>query len=86
MLMFKEMPENLISKDPINCLYLLDDPSRDKHVHYYVLKGLARNGLNPLIGYFYGDSNDCTMAGNGISAISLGLTKKQFRHFNPFTV
>jgi len=84
--LFKKMSKTLISKAPINCLYLLDDPSRDKHVHYYVLKGLARNGLNPLIGYFYGDSNNSAMAGNGISAISLGLTKKQFRHFNPFTV
>ena len=84
--MFKEMPENLIPKAPINCLYLLDDPSRDKHVHYYVLKGLSRSGFNPLICYFYGDSNDSGMTGNGISAISLGLTKKQFRHFNPFTV
>ncbi len=84
--MFKEMPENLIPKAPINCLYLLDDPSRDKHVHYYVLKGLERSGFNPLIGYFYGDSNDSRMTGDGVSAISLGLTKKQFRHFSPFTV
>jgi len=86
MLMFKEMAEILIPKGPINCLYLLDDPSRDKHVHYYLLKGLVRSGFNPVIGYFYGDSNDSRMTGNGISAISLGLTKEQFRHFNPFTV
>lgn len=84
--MFKKMSEILISKAPVNCLYLLDDPSRDKHVHYYVLKGLARSGFNPLIGYFYGDSDDSKMTGNGISAVSLGLTKKQFSHFNPFTV
>ena len=82
----KKMSKTLMPKTPINCLYLLDDPSRDKHVHYYVLKGLARSGFNPLIGYFCGDSNDSWMTGNGIFAISLGLTKKRFRHFNPFTV
>ena len=75
-----------MTKAPINCLYLLDDPSRDKHVHYYVLKGLVRSGFNPLIGYFCGDSNDSRMTGDGISVISLGLTKRRFRHFNPFTV
>jgi glycosyltransferase involved in cell wall biosynthesis len=86
MALFKKMSETLMPKAHINCLYLLDSPLYDKYEHYYILKGLIESGFNPLIGYFYGDSNDSTMTGNGIYAVSLGLTKKQFRHFNPFTV
>lgn len=70
----------------INCLYLLDDPGKDKHVHNYLLKALPQRGFNPLIGYFCGNSKDSIMAGNGISAVSLGLTKRQFKHFNPITI
>ncbi len=34
-------------------LYILDDPSRDKHVHDYVLEGLKNRGYFPIILYFW---------------------------------
>ena len=60
-------------------LYLLDDPSKDKHVHRYVLQGLVDKGFAPTIGYFYGDAASSTMANDKIPAFSLGLQKGQFK-------
>ncbi len=66
-------------KTEVKTLYLLDDPTKDKHVHRYVLKGLAAQGFSPTIGYFYGDASSSTMATEGINAFSLGLEKGQFK-------
>ncbi len=70
----------------INTLYILDDPSKDKPVHQYVLKALSREEFNPTICYFYGNEKDSFMAQDGIPAISLGLTRDQFRKFSLATV
>ena len=63
-------------------LYLLDDPSKDKHVHKYVLNGLVAAGFEPTIGYFYGDPKNSVMSGPKIKALGLGLGKKDFRGLN----
>lgn len=70
----------------IKTLYLLDDPSKDKHVHNHLLKALSEAGFNPVIGYFYGNSRDSVMATDKIRAVSLGLSKSQFRGFSPSTI
>ena len=67
-------------------LYLLDDPSKDKHVHRYVLNGLVEEGFSPTILYFYGDSRDSVMTNDHIDATDLGLGKRQFRGLNPGAV
>jgi len=69
-------------KTGVKTLYLLDDPTKDKHVHRYVLEGLATQGFSPTIGYFYGDASQSTMATDGITAFSLGLEKGQFKGLN----
>lgn len=68
------------------CLYLLDDPSKDKHVHYYVLEGLKTEGNETLVGYFYGGTEDSQLAKAGFPVVSLGLTKKDYTRFKPSTV
>ncbi len=70
----------------INTLYLLDDPTKDKHVHRYLLDALPSAGFNPLICYFYGDAKDSKMASDDLEAISLGLSRQQFKGFRPVTV
>ena len=68
--------------EPIKTLYMLDDPGKDKHVHSHVLRGLVEAGIEPVIGYFYGDPKDSVMAQDGISAFGLGLERAQFRGLN----
>ncbi len=70
----------------INTLYMLDDPTKDKPVHFFLLKALPPAGFNPLICYFYGNAKDSVMTGDGVEAISLDLPKEQFKGFRPSTV
>ena len=67
-------------------LFLLDHPSQDKHRHQYLLEGLLEAGILPVIGYFYGNARDSSMATEEIRAVSLGLTKAKFKGFRPSTV
>ncbi len=67
-------------------LFLLDDPSQDKHRHEYLLNGLVEEGFRPVIGYFCGDARDSSMASSNIRAVSLGLSRARFKGFRPSTV
>ncbi len=63
-------------------LYLLDDPTKDKHVHKFVLDGLTNSGFKPTILYFYGNEANSSMANEQINAYSLGLSKSEFKGLN----
>ncbi len=77
MLIIKTMIKN--DSNPNRILYLLDDPSKDNGLHSCVLKGLEKAGFKPIICYFYGNSQDSVMVTRKTSAISLGLSRTQYK-------
>jgi len=64
-------------------LYFLEDPSRDKHFHDYVLTGLENAGYNPIVTYFFMDGMKSTMAAKGHRVIDLGCTCETYKGFHP---
>ena len=66
--------------------YLLDDPSRDKHFHLYILQGLREAGFSPLVIYFRGQASRSLFASQGFPVLSLDLSTKLYKRFNPWPV
>ncbi len=64
-------------------LYFLEDPSRDKHFHDYVLTGLEKAGYNPIVTDFFMDGMESKMAAKGHKVIDLGCTRKTYKGFHP---
>lgn len=65
-------------------LYFLDDPSRDKHFHEYVLSGLIEAGYRPIVTYFWMDSKQPSRLKHaGFDVIDLGCTPKSYKGFHP---
>ena len=68
-------------------LYILDDPSRDKHVHDYVLEGLRERGICPVICYFWRNSKYISRYGDrGFLTAYLSQGPKSRTGFNPLTL
>jgi len=63
-------------------LYLLDDPSKDIHLHKYLLEGMIDEDFLPTIGYFYGESCESKIANEKIKAVGFGLKKDEFKGIN----
>lgn len=66
-------------------LYLLDDPSRDKHFHFYLLEGLKGAGFFPRVVYFCGRP-PAHWRDKGLEALSFRLPPALYKNFNPLPV
>ncbi|RLB05811.1 MAG: hypothetical protein DRG59_08625, partial [Deltaproteobacteria bacterium] len=65
-------------------LYILDDPSRDKHVHEYVLEGLREKGYFPIVAYFWRHQDlRSTYANKGFLTLYLNSSVKNHKGFSP---
>lgn len=68
-------------------LYFLDDPSRDKHFHQYVLAGLLDAGFNPIVTYFWtAPDRPSTLREAGYEILDLGCSEKSYKGFHPSLV
>ena len=65
-------------------LYILDDPSRDKHVHEYVLEGLREKGYFPIVAYFWQHRDlSSTYTNKGFLTLYLNSSVKNHKGFSP---
>lgn len=64
-------------------LYFLDDPSRDKHFHDYILSGLEKAGYDPIVVYFWMGQSESQLEKLGHKIINLGCSRDSYRRFNP---
>ncbi len=69
----------------VKTFYLLDDPSRDKHFHFYLLKALKRAYFDPTVIYFRGKCPSYWVEEN-ISALSFELSSRVYKNFNPLPI
>ena len=68
-------------------LYILDDPSRDKHVHDYVLEGLRERDIYPVVCYFWRNNRYISRYGDrGFLTTYLNRGQKSRSGFNPLTL
>jgi glycosyltransferase involved in cell wall biosynthesis len=68
-------------------LYFLDDPSRDKHFHQYILAGLVDAGFNPVVTYFWtAPDRRSSLQEAGFEILDLGCTPKSYKGFHPSLV
>jgi glycosyltransferase involved in cell wall biosynthesis len=68
-------------------LYFLDDPSRDKHFHQYVLAGLVDAGFNPIVTYFWTNPDrPSSLRTAGFKTLDLGCSPKSYKGFHPSLV
>lgn len=72
--------------DGMDCLYVLDNPSKEKHLHLEILKGLRANGFRPKVLFFFGEIDRARAREIGIPVLSLGLSKRGYSYFNPITI
>lgn len=68
-------------------LYFLDDPSRDKHFHQYLLAGLVDAGFNPVVTYFWtAPGGRSRLQEAGFEILDLGCSPKSYKGFHPSLV
>jgi glycosyltransferase involved in cell wall biosynthesis len=68
-------------------LYFLDDPSRDKHFHQYLLAGLVDAGFNPVVTYFWTTPDRrSSLQEAGFEVLDLGCSPKSYKGFHPSLV
>jgi len=68
---------------PKTVLYFLDDTSRDKHFHDYVLTGLEKAGYNPVVVYFWMGGKKSQLERMGHKIYDLGCTSESYKGFHP---
>lgn len=81
------MNKNNSEEFPVNTiLFLLDDPGKDRHFQHYVLQGLKKASINPLVTYFTGDASTSSIALSGYNVTGLCLSLSWYKHFNPLPI
>lgn len=68
---------------PKTILYFLEDTSRDKHFHHYVLTGLEKRGYNPVVVYFSMGGKKSQLEKQGHKIYDLGCSIDSYKGFNP---
>lgn len=71
---------------PETVLYFLDDPSRDKHFHGYVLSGLENAGYDPIVTYLWRGPVESKLEALGHKTWDLGCPPESSRGFHPVVV